>query len=845
MLTLAPHVEALSQSNYKRPLSSSTEPTLNAKRLSIPNGGNETKPPFPSTSARPDQRVNVRFPVTRVCHSRLVAGQVAFVARNYNQNFGPAGISSVLSLEELNATLSKPEYFARGGLYVEIESKHMWNVDKDEENKYKPTRPRFSAFDSKGLVDEQHPVNQFALDGLIATRVEDVEDFYGMSDGFFSQQLCIVAAKGHCPMMIPPNSQTFIRPAVLLAKVYVVLVAVPTDTEDVWKFQYETVSSSNLDLDEQFAPGHRLFRTEMRTAEDGRGDTIANVSRFVLRAMQLGTIVDTNFGPAAEPQLVVCVHVTPFERTRTETELVDGTDVTFRVPMDVGDTFKKEDRRKQQPPKKVVKLDGFLKLARLKNAAMAGAAAAAPTDAGALGRLEQVLGLMQKKIDDLTTMAQESDATEKSTLNAVTSGNEQIVNILTQNESAKNAAYLNALILEQKRLSVAAKTLDKRRDNELNESKAKIEALLANNQNQSSDESKKALTEAVRKLTEAQSALLKASSRIESSTTDAVKSFQGSMTTFFKREKDAVTNKVKALINDLIEKQVVRDENSVSAIKEALSKQPRDDKASEMLKALETQLKEASEKQTRQLDHIHILTNEGNVKLIEEQLNGLKEIQATQAQKSEDLLNKSNANTLMVEQLRGNVTESTNALSILALKVDALFQKSSDGYDRVTATLTTFVEEQVEMHTTLKKTDASLIEGLNTLSENVAKAEEINALKTVITKGVEAHVGRLEEASKGEAAVLQHLQEFADKISEQFNLWYKIVQNKLLVEQTAVSKEVKVKDLEAMLLKFSGTNPPELDDPKDDYQRKLLEAAKEIMSWSNQTSYDAPTIPAE
>jgi len=223
----------------------------------------------------------------------------------------------------------------------------------------------------------------------------------------------------------------------------------------------------------------------------------------------------------------------------------------------------------------------------------------------------------------------------------------------------------------------------------------------------------------------------------------------------------------------------------------------------------------------------------------------LKEIQATQAQKSEDLLNKSNANTLMVEQLRGNVTESTNALSILALKVDALFQKSSDGYDRVTATLTTFVEEQVEMHTTLKKTDASLIEGLNTLSENVAKAEEINALKTVITKGVEAHVGRLEEASKGEAAVLQHLQEFADKISEQFNLWYKIVQNKLLVEQTAVSKEVKVKDLEAMLLKFSGTNPPELDDPKDDYQRKLLEAAKEIMSWSNQTSYDAPTIPAE
>jgi hypothetical protein len=845
MLTLAPHVEALSQSNYTRPLSSSTEPTLNAKRLSIPNGGNETKPPFPSTSARPDQRVNVRFPVTRVCHSRLVAGQVAFVARNYNQNFGPAGISSVLSLEELNATLSKPEYFARGGLYVEIESKHMWNVDKDEENKYKPTRPMFSAFDSKGLVDEQHPVNQFALDGLIATRVEDVEDFYGMSDGFFSQQLCIVAAKGHCPMMIPPNSQTFIRPAVLLAKVYVVLVAVPTDTEDVWKFQYETVSSSNLDLDEQFAPGHRLFRTEMRTAEDGRGDTIANVSRFVLRVMQLGTIVDTNFGPAAEPQLVVCVHVTPFERTRTETELVDGTDVTFRVPMDVGDTFKKEDRRKQQPPKKVVKLDGFLKLARLKNAAMAGAAAAAPTDAGALGRLEQVLGLMQKKIDDLTTMAQESDATEKSTLNAVTSGNEQIVNILTQNESAKIAAYLNALILEQKRLSVAAKTLDERRDAELTESKAKIEASLANNQNKSAVERKKALTEAVRKLTEAQSALLKASSRIESSTTDAVKSFQGSMTTFFKREKDAVTNKVQALINDFIEKQVARDENSVSAI----SKIPFDDEAWEMLKALETQLKEASVEQTRQLDHIHILilnpTKKDAVEGLKIKLNVLKQSQAVQAQKSEDLLNESKAKPLMVGQLQGNVIKSTNALSVLALKVDGLFQKSSDGYNRVTATLTKFVDEQVQMHTTLKETDARLIEGLKTLSANVATAKDIDAMKTVITDGVNAHVVRLKEASKGEAAVLQHLQEFADQISEQFNVWYKIAQNKETLKLYARIRRVDVEDLEAMLLKFRGTNPPKLDDPADKYESDLLLVAKEIINLPLETSYDAPTIPAE
>jgi hypothetical protein len=217
---------------------------------------------------------------------------------------------------------------------------------------------KFKAFDSRAekgapVPDAMHPIHQFALDGLVATRVEDVDDI-DMSGSAFSQQLCTVGVKGHCPMLISAvpgdvhrgvreslggsiaqASTTYLKPARILSKVYVVLVAVQVDDSSKrWKLQYETVSSSNIDVDPRFSHGQKLFRTGL-----GRPGAAFKGRRLVLRVMELGTVVDTKFGPAERPQLVVCVHVTPFEPTKIVDAVVDTKPVSFRAPLDVWETF--------------------------------------------------------------------------------------------------------------------------------------------------------------------------------------------------------------------------------------------------------------------------------------------------------------------------------------------------------------------------------------------------------------------------------------------------------------------------------------------------------------------------
>jgi len=216
----------------------------------------------------------------------------------------------------------------------------------------------FQAFDSRAekgapVPDAMHPIHQFALDGLVATRVEDVDDI-DMSGSAFSQQLCTVGVKGHCPMLISAvpgdvhrgvreslsgsiaqASTTYLKPARILSKVYVVLVAVQVDDSPRrWKLQYETVSSSNIDVDPRFSHGQKLFRTDL-----GKPGAPFKGRRIVLRVMELGTVVDTKFGPAERPQLVVCVHVTPFEPTKIVDGVVDTNPVSFRAPLDVWETF--------------------------------------------------------------------------------------------------------------------------------------------------------------------------------------------------------------------------------------------------------------------------------------------------------------------------------------------------------------------------------------------------------------------------------------------------------------------------------------------------------------------------
>ena len=343
-LTYATHVENFNGGSYKRPISSGFEFSVPAKRLSLPTGNIQAPPRFPATTARPDQRVNVRVPVTRACFSRLLPGQVAFVSRHFNKNYigaatGPGGVAHILSLEQLNAKLSLPYNLVDStgrNLFAKTKAKSI--LEPKNGNKFK--HAEFYAFNiHRAVPDKQHPIHQFALDGLVATRVEDV-DGMSPSGSNMSQQLCTVAVKGHAPMRISEvpaeihlgvresssgsiaqSSTTYLRPTRVLAKVYVVLVAVRVGKKK-WRLQYEVVSSSNLDVDPLFAPGHKLFRETMRETFDTPVLTIGQ--RLVLRVFELGTIVDTKFGPADQPQLVVCVHVTPFEARKAAAKTVNG-----------------------------------------------------------------------------------------------------------------------------------------------------------------------------------------------------------------------------------------------------------------------------------------------------------------------------------------------------------------------------------------------------------------------------------------------------------------------------------------------------------------------------------------
>ena len=362
-LTTASHIEALGPGGangaaaYKRPLSSSSAPSLPAKRLALPTSelqqqqSKSSSSRFPATTARPDQRVNVRVPVARACYSRLLPGQVAFVNRHFGRGHvgaatGPGGLTHVASLEELNDMLAiEDNHVVLGAgssandLFRKMDARDLHRTSVNKAGKRVRTRLSFNGFDALAVVpNAQHPLHQFALDGLVATRVEEVDDEQ-QRDTYSSasaQQACIVAVQGHAPMRLAhvpgevgtgvmdmhqrgqtAPSHAFLQPVRILAKVYVVLVAVlVVDSEQRYRLQYETVSSSNLDVDPRYASSaHKLFRTTMRTPNGSRGPVLKG-DRVVLRATELGSVVDTHFGPRDQPQLVVCVRVVPYEPTR-------------------------------------------------------------------------------------------------------------------------------------------------------------------------------------------------------------------------------------------------------------------------------------------------------------------------------------------------------------------------------------------------------------------------------------------------------------------------------------------------------------------------------------------------
>lgn len=325
----ANHVSQLG-SGFKRPLTGTPSGVSEAKQLRLPTDAVPGGPPF---TARPDKFTNVTVPVARASSTAMEAGEIAFVYRG-DRYTGPAlganGLTAVLSLEQLNAELAKPEhhlaadvltrraaqnavFFARGNEYV---SRTVQVFTGDGETA------------TKAKIPETHPIRQYALDGVVSTNTEiDCPYLNGTA-----QFTCNVAVKGPSVFNLkeprygycPPNATLqqqlaatsdplrafkkgyYVKPLKVLSKVYVVLMS-----EDVEggkkKLFYEVVTQSNLDLDP--GGGTTLFRATLGGNGVGKRET--------LKAYELGVVTDTRFGPVGA-QMIVNVKIDRYERMKYE-----------------------------------------------------------------------------------------------------------------------------------------------------------------------------------------------------------------------------------------------------------------------------------------------------------------------------------------------------------------------------------------------------------------------------------------------------------------------------------------------------------------------------------------------
>lgn len=358
-VSLAPHIEQFDRSGYKRVFSGLTggvggDPLVGAK-LARPDGPISASAPFRATSARNDRGTNATIPVARTCSTKLQVGQVAFVYRSAGPvgsdgkehclvpSKGLGGLVHVISLEQLNDTLSLPENAVTTPsadakeLFVKKGRARSIYLIKDAKT-VTPSPISFATFNAS-IVDYSHPINQYALDGIVCSEADGDEhenDGYHTARPLETKPVCNVGVQGPVPLNtlhIPsineasyaavsgpgesqrrPAAHVFVEPARVLSEVYVVLVATriaPTST--TWTLQYNIVSSSNTDLDVKAAPKDmRVFR---RGLHEARMEYLSDALRLVLTVHKLGKVTDCKFGPASAHQFVVCVKTSKYERT--------------------------------------------------------------------------------------------------------------------------------------------------------------------------------------------------------------------------------------------------------------------------------------------------------------------------------------------------------------------------------------------------------------------------------------------------------------------------------------------------------------------------------------------------
>jgi len=377
--TAPSHVAAFSSSGYKRSFSSVNsaaidEPTV-PPALRVP----DVPAPNVPFQTQPFCQTNARVPMARACLPQLRAGSVAFVSRGVGPKSGKDGKGPevcstapgihAIGMEELNELLAQPHNFVYddgdpGNKFYERSAAVGLFKPKVKDGKVSYTgivgaKVMRAAYDVvKGKFT--HPLVQYALDGVVATRPE-VDSIISISEsaGNYPGAVCNVAVHGPAALKVKlavqdplksvraatssvaPDVEVtpenyYVRPLGIAAVLYVVLVAKRVEGQPgKWMFQYDLASSTHL------SDVNRLART--RFLDDVAADPAdTSKKKLILRVEKLGVVTDSNF-VSDQKEAIVSIGIRRVEATRRAKEPINiagnTTDVPYTEPLDVFKTF--------------------------------------------------------------------------------------------------------------------------------------------------------------------------------------------------------------------------------------------------------------------------------------------------------------------------------------------------------------------------------------------------------------------------------------------------------------------------------------------------------------------------
>lgn len=345
-VTLASHVQQLA-AGYKRPLESTAAPPA-ASPLALPTAALPATTPF---VARTSRGSNETVPVSHTAYSRVAPGQIVFAKtfRGHSYVGVPPGTCSmipVMTLDELNDLLADPQQHVAlpfAGRYKLARARGVYR--KVDGTEHHLTRLEYMVADLSAVKDS-HPLKQYALQGVACARSSEADCPVPFDKPVHE---CVVAVQGpsvfaldrhigdRCDAPVAhTREEFFVKPALVLSKVFVVLVGHYVAPGTV-KFQYEVVTESHLDANPLYAFGAttKRFRGNVAGLGDDEAEAVAQKLKSILHVSVLGTIMDTRFQRDGAA-FVLNVRVGTYERT------VPKKNGTFE-PVDVPNLFEPPD----------------------------------------------------------------------------------------------------------------------------------------------------------------------------------------------------------------------------------------------------------------------------------------------------------------------------------------------------------------------------------------------------------------------------------------------------------------------------------------------------------------------